>query len=146
MSEEEHVVSIFEQFNQVYSSEKEQLLVQLGKAFDEILDDWNSVNVLGRQWILRDFEKHLGLSADVVSAFFAVCISDYKSNVFDNLQDMNELLRLLRNYFSDLIVQMQGYVNDQRRIIKYVAPIKSFISILDNSSQGTSREYFTFSL
>ena len=132
MSKEKCVVSIFsEQADQAYSSQKEQLLVQLGKAFDDIHDDWKKANILGQQWIFRDFEKHIGLSADVVSAFFAVCIADYKSHMFDNLQDMNILLSVLRVYFANLIVKMQGYVKDQKIITKYVAPIKRFIDVMD---------------
>ena len=41
-----------------------ELIDRIMTTFQEQYDGWNNMNIFERQWVLRDFKKHVGCSAD----------------------------------------------------------------------------------
>lgn len=116
---------------ELYSSEKEKVLISVGNTFYEQYEGWKNRNIFERQWMLRDFKKQVGRSADEVLGLLASHISAYKNKRFDELNNLNELLISLRAYYCHQYELMQGYIKDQKTRDEYSVSIKGWISDID---------------
>lgn len=120
-----------EQCDQSYSPHNEQLLIQIGKTFNEQYDGWKKRNIFERQWMLRDFKKQVGHSADEVYNLLTVYISGFKNKKNDDMQRINKLLAALRVYYVHQLELMQGFIKDQKKKDEYGISIKGWIADID---------------
>lgn len=106
--------SVIEQSDKLYSSQKEELLLQIKKTFDEQYEGWKKRNIFERQWMLRDFKKQVSCSAEEVSNLLITYVSSYKNKACEDMQGMNKILASLRTYYIHQLSLMQGYIKDQK--------------------------------
>jgi NAD(P)-dependent dehydrogenase (short-subunit alcohol dehydrogenase family) len=121
-----------EQADKSYLLETEQLLISIGKTFDEQYNGWKQRNIFERQWMLRNFKKHVGRSADEVSNALASYISAYQNKDLNNMQELNKLLTRLRIFYVHQFELMQGYYKDQKTKDEYSVIIKGWIADIDS--------------
>ena len=123
---------VTEQSSQLYSPQKEHLLIQLEKTFSEQYDGWMKRNIFERQWMLRDFKKQVGRSADEVLHLLVAYIAAFKNKKYDDMQGLNKLLPALRSFYIHQLELMQGYIKDQKTKDEYTVTIKGWIANIDN--------------
>ncbi len=124
--------NIPEKSDQSYSPQNEQLLIQIEKTFNEQYDGWKKRNIFERQWMLRDFKKQVGRSADEVLNLLTTYVSACKNKKYDDMQGMYKLLVALRTYYVHQFELMQGYIKDQKTKDEYAVSIKGWIENIDN--------------
>ena len=81
--------------------------------------------------MLRDFKKHVGLSADEVPAFLNTHISTHQSTDSNDHRKLKNLLGSLRTYYTHQIELSQGYIKDPMTRNEYIAIITGWIHDID---------------
>ena len=111
-------------------TEKKQYLRNIIQTFEEQYSGWQSMNVFQKQWVLRDFKKTTGLSADQTLDKLKVI----EKNI-ENLQDVSEELPFfgkLKEYWQRQLKLLQGFEKDKEKLERNTQIILSWIDDIEN--------------
>ena len=111
-------------------TEKKQYLRNIIQTFEEQYSGWQSMNVFQKQWVLRDFKKTTGLSADQTLDKLKVIEKNIKS-----LQDITEELPFfgkLKEYWHRQLKLLQGFEKDKEKLKRNTQIILSWINDIEN--------------
>ena len=111
-------------------TEKKQYLRNIIQTFEEQYSGWQSMNVFQKQWVLRDFKKTTGLSADQTLDKLKVI----EKNI-ENLQDVSEELPFfgkLKEYWHRQLKLLQGFEKDKEKLKRNTQIILSWINDIEN--------------
>lgn len=121
---DEHVAAVF-------CEEGRKLLSAIVQTFDQQNDGWKKRNVFERQWMLRDFKKHAGRSADEMAAALQHYQAAYCQNDTERLNGLSALLENLSDYYRHQLEMMQGYIKDSEKRKEYGAAIKEWLTDIE---------------
>lgn len=111
-------------------TEKKQYLRNIIHTFEEQYSGWQSMNVFQKQWVLRDFKKTTGLTADQTLDKLKVI----EKNI-ENLQDISEELPFfgkLKEYWQRQLKLLQGFEKDKEKLERNTQIILSWIDDIEN--------------
>ena len=111
-------------------TEKKQYLRNIIQTFEEQYSGWQSMNVFQKQWVLRDFKKTTGLSADQTLDKLKVIEKNIES-----LQDITEELPFfgkLKEYWHRQLKLLQGFEKDKEKLKRNTQIILSWINDIEN--------------
>lgn len=111
-------------------TEKKQYLRNIIQTFEEQYSGWQSMNVFQKQWVLRDFKKTTGLTADQTLDKLKVI----EKNI-ENLQDVSKELPFfgkLKEYWQRQLKLLQGFEKDKEKLERNTQIILSWIDDIEN--------------
>ena len=104
-----------------------EILLRVIKTYEEQYDGWKKRNVFERQWVLRDFKKTVGKSADDVYT----AMNKMKEN--KGVLSINEysLLKSLRVYWKHQYQLLQNFEKNKEKLEENSNIIKGWISDIE---------------
>ncbi len=113
------------------SEEGQTLLIAIVKTFDEQNEGWKKRNIFEKQWMLRDFKKYAGHSADEMAAALHQYQIAYNKKDVEKLNGLSALLTNLSNYYRHQLEMMQGYIKDSEKRQEYDTYIKGWLKDIE---------------
>ena len=105
-----------------------ELLLKIIKTFEEQYSGWKERNVFERQWVLRDFKKTVGKSADEVYTIMNA-LKDSKGVLSgDDYQLLEKMIKYWKHQF-DLL---QNFEKNKDKLEENSKIIKGWISDIEN--------------
>lgn len=104
---------------------KIELLDKITSAFFAQYDGWQSRNIFEKQWVLRDFKKSVGMSADAVQKEFIQIKERIEHN--EELTISIKLFEKLLHYWEHQLKLLQGFEKDKERLAEYSQAIREWI-------------------
>lgn len=117
------VLNGLEKPNESYGSCNFELLSKVIKTYEEQYLGWKERNIFERQWVLRDFKKCVGMSADEV---YKLMISMKKSKGILST-DEHKLLESLIDYWEHQFQLLQGFEKNKEKLQENSNIIKGWI-------------------
>lgn len=111
--------------------EGQTLLIAIVKTFDEQNEGWKKRNIFEKQWMLRDFKKYAGHSADEMAAALHQYQIAYNKKDVEKLNGLSALLTNLSNYYRHQLEMMQGYIKDSEKRQEYDTYIKGWLKDIE---------------
>lgn len=100
------------------------LLLKIIDTFQEQYNGWQKMNIFERQWVLRDFKKSMGSTADKVYTDF----STLEKNPFLILDgEYWNLFKKLKAYWERQLELLQGYEKNKKKLAENSNIIKGWI-------------------
>lgn len=113
-----------------YSKEADELLSHIVQIFDEQYEGWQKRNIFERQWVLRDFKKCMGLSADEVSVMLHRNFEAHRARQTNHMDGLAVLLHKLQSYYQRQLEMMKGYIKDPDKRREYENSIQGWIKVI----------------
>lgn len=117
------VLNGLENKNESYESCNFELLSRVIKTYEEQYSGWKERNIFERQWVLRDFKKYVGKSADEV---YKIMKSMEKSKGILSA-DEYKLLESLIVYWEHQYELLQGFEKNKEKLQENSNIIKGWI-------------------
>lgn len=114
-----------------FCEEGRSLLAAIVQTFDGQNDGWKKRNVFERQWMLRDFKKHAGHSADEMANALHQYQADYDKKDAERLGGLSALLASLAGYYQHQLEMMQGYIKDPEKRREYDTYIRGWLKDIE---------------
>lgn len=104
-----------------------ELLEKIMNTFITQYEGWQTRNVFERQWVLRDFKKHMGVPAETVRREFNNIRKDIESG--NGLNPISsKLFEKLLFYWKHQLQLLRGFEKDERKFAEYDQEIREWIS------------------
>ncbi len=107
------------------------LPTRVGSTFAQQVDGWKTRNVFERQWIFRDFKKHVGCSVDEMVAL----LSPLSNSPINKLESFVEPMRKLRSYYAHQLTLVKGFEKDAGKLEMALATLSSWMDEIDAAIQ-----------
>ena len=120
-----------EQISATFCEEGRILLTAIVQTFDEQNNGWKKRNVFERQWMLRDFKKHAGRSADEMANALHQYQIAYTEKDSEQLSGLSALLANLSGYYQHQLEMMQGYIKDSEKRQEYDSCIRGWLKDIE---------------
>ena len=114
--------------------ERAALILEIVRIYCEQYEGWLKRNIFERQWVLRDFKKTVGLSAESFYHDMLRLKNDLTENAGTSLAYDTEQFEKLKRYYQRQYKLLQGYEKDPAALQKNGAAILSWIEMLDRLS------------
>lgn len=114
-----------------YCEEGQKLLTAIVQTFDDQNDGWKKRNVFEKQWMLRDFKKFAGCSADEMANALHQYHIAYTQRDAERLGGLSPLLANLSVYYRHQLEMMQGYIRDSEKRREYDAYIRGWLKDIE---------------
>lgn len=114
-----------------FCEEGRTLLTTIVQTFDEQNDGWKKRNVFERQWMLRDFKKYAGRSADEMASALHQYQIAYNEKDAEGLGGLSALLASLSGYYQHQLEMMQGYIKSSEKRREYDAYIRGWLKDIE---------------
>jgi hypothetical protein len=100
------------------------------KTYNEQYDGWKKMNIFERQWVLRDFKKNVGISADECHVKLTQLIKIINDNkIFPN--DYLSLFEKLKSYFERQFELLQGFEKNPEKLYEHSEYLRKIINELE---------------
>ena len=122
------VLNGLENKNESYKSWDFEILKKVIKTYTEQYLGWKERNIFERQWVMRDFKKSVGKSADEVYTI----MQNMRNNNGNLSIDEYKLLESLILYWEHQYKLLQGFEKDKEKLKENSEIIKSWIADIKN--------------
>lgn len=85
------------------------------QKFNEQYNGWMQMNIFEKQWVLRDFKKTVGMSANECYEKLDFMIKEIMNSYFMKVNHM-DLIKKLKNYFERQYKLLQGYEKNPTKL------------------------------
>jgi len=102
-------------------------------TFNEQYSGWLDRNLFERQWVLRDFKKTVGISADNFKQIMSNILDFTKADNFDILTEHKPYFEKLREYYLHQYKLLQGYEKNPEQLRLNSQAIMEWIDELDKT-------------
>ncbi len=116
-----------EKISTTFDEEGQTLLAAIVRTFDGQNDGWKKRNVFERQWMLRDFKKYAGHSAEEMADALHQYQIAYNKKDVERLSGLSALLTSLSGYYQHQLEMMQGYIKEPEKRREYDTYIKGWL-------------------
>ncbi len=113
--------------NRVMYSPHIQLLNKIATTFIQQYSGWQNRNIFERQWVLRDFKKYVGISAEAFKKELEKNIAQ-SSNGEILAPTSIKLFKKLLCYWEHQLKLLQGFEKNQKTLIEHSQAISEWIS------------------
>ena len=114
-----------------FCEEGQTLLSTIVQTFDEQNKGWKSRNIFERQWMLRDFKKYAGCSADEMENALHQYQTAYSKKDSERLGGLSALLESLFAYYEHQLKMMQGYIKEPDKRLEYDTYIRGWLKDIE---------------
>lgn len=114
-----------------FCDEGQTLLTAIVQTFDEQNEGWKKRNIFEKQWMLRDFKKYAGRSADEMASALHQYQIDYNKKNAERLGGLSALLDNLSGYYQHQLEMMQGYIKSSEKRREYDTYIKGWLKDIE---------------
>lgn len=122
-----------DEVNSIKFSEKgNELVSSIVRTFQEQYDGWEKRNIFEKQWMLRDFKKFAGCSADEMLKSLRQYQIAYSNKNKEMLGGLSMLLTNLSEYYRHQLEMMQGYIKDSEKRTEYDAYINGWLKDIES--------------
>lgn len=122
------VLNGLESKNESHKSCNFELLLKVIKTYEEQYSGWKERNIFERQWVLRDFKKCVGKSADEVYKMMKNL--EKTSGILSS--DEYKLLKSLISYWKHQYELLQGFERNKQKLQENNKIINSWILDIEN--------------
>lgn len=102
--------------NTINYNSKQKYMNHILITFDEQYNGWRNMNVFERQWVLRDFKKNMGLSAEQALEHLKVVNESVKQEQFNYTSNETLFFEKLKNYWKKQLKLLQGYEKNKTKL------------------------------
>jgi NAD(P)-dependent dehydrogenase (short-subunit alcohol dehydrogenase family) len=106
-------------------------LLKILKTFEEQYGGWHAMNLFERQWVLRDFKKTMGLSAEQALDELKTANNIHQGN-FELHFNEKAFFEHLKEYWEHQLKLLQGYEKNKNKLNENTQIIKGWISDIEN--------------
>ncbi|WP_346889836.1 SDR family NAD(P)-dependent oxidoreductase [Clostridium sp. UBA1056] len=104
-----------------------ELISKIISTFQEQYEGWRNMNIFERQWVLRDFKKHMGISADTLQNEFLKFRNEINSEA--GIQSISRnIFEKLQYYWEHQLKLLQGYEKNSERLAENSKTISEWIT------------------
>ena len=121
------VLNALENKSEASSTCNVDLLLKVIKTFEEQYNGWKERNIFERQWVLRDFKKTVGKSADEVYTILNLLKNSKGVLSTENIQLLEKMIKYWEHQY-DLL---QGFEKNKAKLEENNKIIKGWISDID---------------
>lgn len=114
-----------------FCEEGQTLLTAIVQTFDEQYDGWKNRNIFERQWMLRDFKKNAGCSADEMGNALHQYQIAYSQKDAERLDGLSVLLASLSGFYRHQLKMMQGYIKNPEKRKEYDTYINGWLKDIE---------------
>ncbi len=107
------------------------LIMRAASTFREQCEGWKSRNVFERQWVLRDFKKTVGESAEQFEATIVRLEAAAADRDTDAAASLKKSIVKLKEYYQHQYQLLQGYERDPKKLEQHSAVISGWINDLE---------------
>ncbi len=104
-----------------------EALGKIQKTFSQQYEGWQGMVVFKRQWVLRDFKKNMGISADTANEKLRDMLLE-KANPCSDKQFFDNLKR----YWEHQLELLSGFEKDPEKLAENTGFLKMWISDIEN--------------
>lgn len=106
-------------------------LERIRRTYEQQYDGWRAMNVFERQWVLRDFKKHMGQSAEQALEVLRAMDARVQSGDCPRSALNVDFLTKLRDYWKHQLQLLQGFQKNRTLLEEQSRAIKGWIADLD---------------
>ncbi len=110
---------------------KSDVLGRIIKTYEEQYEGWRAMNVFERQWVLRDFKKNMGLSADQALEKLKALEASLKNKEPSSISLEKGFLSKLKSYWEHQLKLLQSYQKDKAKREEHSQTLLGWISDID---------------
>ncbi len=121
------VLNALENKREASSTCNVDLLLKVIKTFEEQYNGWKERNIFERQWVLRDFKKSVGKSADEVYTILNLLKNSKGVLSAENIQLLEKMIKYWEHQY-DLL---QGFEKNKAKLEENNKIIKGWISDIE---------------
>ena len=103
-----------------------ELLTKIQLTFEQQYSGWRAMNVFERQWVLRDFKKNMGMSAEQADEYLRKMLQEAKTN-FSAILLQPRFFKDLCGYWKHQLKLLQGYEKDKNKLAENTKIIEEWI-------------------
>lgn len=112
-------------------NQKKEYLQKILKTLEEQYNGWCAMNIFEKQWVLRDFKKHMGLSVvqaiDELKAINdSVCYGNYHFTLNQQL-----IFKKLQDYWKHQLQLLKGYEKNKNKLKENSEILNEWISDIE---------------
>ena len=108
------------------------LALEVIDVYKEQYKGWMERNVFERQWVLRDFKKTLGISADQFSNHMIGLEKELVKGKVDGIISCSEEIQKLKGYYERQYQLLQGYEKDPVKLQEHSSTVQQWIRGVDD--------------
>ena len=118
--------------NENTSEKMELYLLKILETFEEQYGGWRAMNIFERQWVLRDFKKTMGLSAEQALDKLKVANNNIHKGNFQLSFNEKVFLENLKEYWKHQLKLLQGYEKNKNKVNENTRIINGWILDIEN--------------
>ncbi|MDW7657295.1 MAG: SDR family oxidoreductase [Bacillota bacterium] len=107
-----------------------ELLIKIQEAFEQQYAGWRDMNIFERQWVLRDFKKSMGMSAEQACEKLNMMLQQAQSDISD-VMDEHYFFSKLCNYWKHQMQLLHGYEKDKNKLAENTKIINVWIKDIE---------------
>jgi predicted AAA+ superfamily ATPase len=108
-----------------------ELLTRIKETFEQQYSGWWVMNIFERQWVLRDFKKAMGISAEQASEKLNILYQQSQDD-FSNVIAEQYFFDRLRDYWGHQLQLLKGYEKDKNKLIENTQIINGWIHDIES--------------
>ena len=108
-----------------------ELLERIKETFEQQHSGWRAMNVFERQWVLRDFKKTMGLSAEQACEKLYILYQQSQSD-FSTLVSEQRFIDNLCSYWKHQLKLLKGYEKDKNKLTENTEIINGWIHDIES--------------
>jgi NAD(P)-dependent dehydrogenase (short-subunit alcohol dehydrogenase family) len=107
------------------------LLTKIKETFEQQYSGWRVMNIFERQWVLRDFKKAMGISAEQANEKLNILYQQAQDD-FSNVIAEQYFFDRLRDYWGHQLQLLKGYEKDKNKLIENTQIINGWIHDIES--------------
>jgi len=107
-----------------------ELLTRIQETFEQQYAGWRVMNIFERQWVLRDFKKSMGMSAEQACEKLNTMLQQAQSDLSDIMAEQYFYAKLC-NYWKHQLQLLQGYEKDKNKFAENTKIINVWINDIE---------------
>lgn len=110
---------------------KKECFLKIYKTFSEQYSGWQKMNIFQRQWVLRDFKKTRGQSADQTYEELKIINFKIEKENSETLYVGIEFFDKLKNYWKRQLKLLQGFEKNKEKLAEHTKIILGWIKDIE---------------
>lgn len=108
-----------------------ELFTRIKETFEQQYSGWRVMNIFERQWVLRDFKKAMGVSAEQANEKLNILFQQAHSDFSDIIAEQCFFDKLC-SYWRHQLQLLQGYEKDKNKLAENTKIINGWIKDIEN--------------
>ncbi len=111
--------------------EIQEYLKKIFMTYEEQYRGWRSMNIFEKQWVLRDFKKSMGLSAEQAYDKLKIINNNIQQGEYEVLSSDKVFFERLKEYWKHQLKLLKGYEKNKLKLEENTQIIEGWISDIE---------------